>query len=129
MDPRMKKQMNSLDHAERLLCAAALLAAVLALGCVSPVAASDKSTGDTLFSKSASGGGGGAAGVTVAGKGSSGSGAVVVKRIEADSPDQDGESKEITWLGVSTDEVSEVLASQMGLDPGVGLVVTYVATD
>jgi membrane-associated protease RseP (regulator of RpoE activity) len=37
--------------------------------------------------------------------------------------------KEVTWLGAAIDEAPEVLASQLGLDPGVGLVVTYVATN
>ena len=35
----------------------------------------------------------------------------------------------VTWLGVSTEEVSEALASQLGLKPGQGLVVVYVAPD
>ena len=38
-------------------------------------------------------------------------------------------SKETTWLGVSTEEVPEALASQLGFNSGEGLVVNYVATD
>ena len=37
--------------------------------------------------------------------------------------------KEVTWLGAAIDEAPEVLTAQLGLDPGVGLVVTYVATN
>jgi membrane-associated protease RseP (regulator of RpoE activity) len=37
--------------------------------------------------------------------------------------------KEVSWLGLSTTEASEALASQLDLEPGVGLVVTYVAPE
>jgi hypothetical protein len=37
--------------------------------------------------------------------------------------------KKVTWLGAAIDEVPEVVTAQLGLDPGVGLVVTYVATN
>src|SRR5262249_28652298 len=37
--------------------------------------------------------------------------------------------KQVTWLGLATDEASEALISQLRLDPGVGLIVTYVAAD
>jgi hypothetical protein len=37
--------------------------------------------------------------------------------------------KEMPWLGLSTVEASEALASQLDLSPGVGLVVTYVVPD
>jgi Spy/CpxP family protein refolding chaperone len=39
------------------------------------------------------------------------------------------ERKEVTWLGAAVEEAPEVLTAQLGLDPGVGLVVTYVATN
>ena len=35
-------------------------------------------------------------------------------------------AKDVAWLGISTDEACEVLASQLGLKPGEGLVVIYV---
>jgi hypothetical protein len=38
-------------------------------------------------------------------------------------------AKDQSWLGVSIEEGSEALASQLGLPPGAGLVVTYVAPD
>ncbi len=36
-------------------------------------------------------------------------------------------AREVTWLGLATEEASEALASQLGLNAGEGLVVTYVA--
>lgn len=38
-------------------------------------------------------------------------------------------SRERAWLGLSTEEAPESLISQLKLDPGVGLVITYVAED
>ena len=38
-------------------------------------------------------------------------------------------AKDQAWLGVSIEEGSEALASQLGLPPGAGLVVIYVAPD
>jgi membrane-associated protease RseP (regulator of RpoE activity) len=35
-------------------------------------------------------------------------------------------AKDVAWLGISTDEACEVLAAQLGLKPGEGLVVIYV---
>ena len=54
------------------------------------------------------------------------------KTIRIESIDRDDEkrpAKEVAWLGISTDEVSEALTSQLGLKDGQGLVVTYVAKD
>src|SRR5512134_2993261 len=34
-------------------------------------------------------------------------------------------AKEVAWLGVSTEEVSEALGAQLGLKSGEGLVVVY----
>lgn len=51
-------------------------------------------------------------------------------RIESVEPSPEKEtSKEVAWLGVSTEEVSDALASQLGLQSGEGLVVVYVAPD
>ena len=51
-------------------------------------------------------------------------------KIESIEPGQNKEStREVTWLGVSTEEVSEALASQLGLKSGQGLVVIFVAPD
>jgi len=38
-------------------------------------------------------------------------------------------AREVTWLGLSTEEASQALASQLGLKPGQGLVVVFVAPD
>ena len=40
-----------------------------------------------------------------------------------------GSEPDVTWLGVYAEEVSEALSSQLGLDSGEGLVITYVAAD
>ncbi len=50
---------------------------------------------------------------------------IVIERIEPDETS----SKEVAWLGVGVDEAGDALASQLGLQSGEGLVVTFVATD
>jgi hypothetical protein len=45
------------------------------------------------------------------------------------SPQEETARKDVPWLGVSTTEASEALASQLDLQPGAGLVVTYVAPE
>jgi hypothetical protein len=61
--------------------------------------------------------------------GGAGSGRNVIK-IESIEPDRANEpAREVTWLGLSTEEASEALASQLGLKPGQGLVVVFVAPD
>jgi PDZ domain len=58
-----------------------------------------------------------------------GSGQNVIK-IESIEPDRANEpARAVTWLGVSTEEASEALASQLGLKPGQGLLVDFVAPD
>jgi membrane-associated protease RseP (regulator of RpoE activity) len=52
---------------------------------------------------------------------------IIIKSIEP-SLDRKGR-KEVSWLGVSTEESSEALAAQLGLEPGVGLVATFIAED
>jgi PDZ domain len=52
---------------------------------------------------------------------------ITIEDIELDSNKRP--RREVAWLGVSTEEASEALASQLGLNPGEGLVVTYVAPD
>jgi hypothetical protein len=51
-----------------------------------------------------------------------------IKVLERD-PSLGQKRKQVTWLGLATDEASEALISQLRLDPGVGLIVTYVAPD
>lgn len=50
--------------------------------------------------------------------------------VESTDPaDAETSHKDLPWLGVSTAEASETLAAQLALQPGVGLVITYVAHD
>jgi hypothetical protein len=53
---------------------------------------------------------------------------IIIKAIEPDGHLK-GLHENTTWLGVSAEEASEVLSSQLGLDRGVGLVVNYVTPD
>lgn len=54
----------------------------------------------------------------------------IIVHAVAGGPDagQDG-GKEVTWLGLATEESSDALSSQLGLPTGEGLLVTYVATN
>jgi hypothetical protein len=52
---------------------------------------------------------------------------VIIEAIEPEGGT--GSTQEIAWLGVSAEEVSEALDAQLGLQPGEGLLVTYVAAD
>jgi hypothetical protein len=54
---------------------------------------------------------------------------IVVRAVVDDGHGEKSGSKEVAWLGVSTEESSEALTSQLGLQAGEGLLVTYVATD
>ena len=53
---------------------------------------------------------------------------IKIERIEPVT-DEEHLSKNVAWLGVSTAEASEALASQLDLQPGVGLIVTYVVAE
>jgi len=53
---------------------------------------------------------------------------IIVKGIEPVHAIGRSAGKELPWLGVGTDEAAEVVTAQLGLDPGVGLVVNYVAS-
>ena len=53
---------------------------------------------------------------------------VVVKVVSEEDEDA-RPAKDRTWLGVGVEEASEALADQLGLDAGVGLVVTHVSAD
>ncbi|MEI9863800.1 MAG: PDZ domain-containing protein [Limisphaerales bacterium] len=53
-----------------------------------------------------------------------------VFRIQSIEPDRGKEpAREVTWLGLSTEDASEALTSQLSLKAGQGLVVTFVAPD
>jgi membrane-associated protease RseP (regulator of RpoE activity) len=67
--------------------------------------------------------------VAVSSSESPGRSAITIKSIE---PAQAGAAKgrkELPWLGVASEETSDALTAQLNLDPGVGLVVTYVMPD
>lgn len=58
------------------------------------------------------------------------SGAVSASDVTIEtSPEREAVRKDVTWLGVSTTETSDALQSQLDLEPGVGLVITYLAHD
>ncbi len=63
-------------------------------------------------------------GVVISGGSSSTQQGIKIESIENDSGKK--AAKEVAWLGISTDETCEVIASQLGLKPGEGLVVVYV---
>jgi membrane-associated protease RseP (regulator of RpoE activity) len=51
-------------------------------------------------------------------------------RIESSQPSQGKASpRQVTWLGISTEDVTEALTAQLGLKSGQGLVVIFVAPD
>jgi len=53
-----------------------------------------------------------------------------VIRIQSVEPGRGKEpAREVTWLGLSTEDISEALTAQLGLKPGQGLVVVFVAPD
>jgi len=54
---------------------------------------------------------------------------VVIKSVEPDWAGEWPGRSDGPWLGLATDEAAESLSSQLGLDPGVGLIVTYVNND
>jgi hypothetical protein len=54
---------------------------------------------------------------------------IIVRTLVDDGQGEKSASKEVAWLGVSTEESSEALTSQLGLQAGEGLLVTYVASD
>lgn len=53
---------------------------------------------------------------------------VIIKSIEI-AEDESTARKDVPWLGVALKEAGEALSAQLGLDPGVGLVATFIAPD
>ncbi|HEY5914298.1 MAG TPA: PDZ domain-containing protein [Verrucomicrobiae bacterium] len=51
---------------------------------------------------------------------------IVIQKIEKDDSSSK-ENRQVSWLGIATEETSEALASQLGLNEGEGLLVTYIA--
>jgi len=54
---------------------------------------------------------------------------IIIQTVDGDAHAENGAGKELAWLGLSAEESSDALASQLGLQPGEGLLVTYVATN
>jgi hypothetical protein len=54
---------------------------------------------------------------------------VVIQQIETSDSAAPPDRRTLAWLGVSTEEASDALSAQLGLDPGVGLVVTYLSPE
>jgi PDZ domain len=54
---------------------------------------------------------------------------IIIQTMEGDAHAEQNAGKEVAWLGLSAEESSDALASQLGLQPGEGLLVTYVATN
>ena len=52
-----------------------------------------------------------------------------LKILAAEDSPPDLNARPGSWLGLATEEAPEVVASQLRLEPGVGLVITYVATN
>jgi len=50
-------------------------------------------------------------------------------KVVSEEEEETRPAKDRTWLGVGVEEVSEALADQLGLDTGVGLLVTHVSAD
>jgi membrane-associated protease RseP (regulator of RpoE activity) len=55
---------------------------------------------------------------------------IIHAQAEAEAaPHDNATAKEVAWLGLGTEEASDALTSQLGLQPGEGLLVTFVAPD
>lgn len=54
---------------------------------------------------------------------------VLIQRVETSDEPEGQAEREMPWLGVSTEEASEALAAQLGLNSGEGLTVTYIAPE
>src|SRR5687768_14418226 len=52
-----------------------------------------------------------------------------VVKVLGDRNDDSAPGKDRAWLGLAAEEASEALGEQLGLDPGVGLVVTHLSDD
>ena len=112
------------------------LGVVLAASGLAAIGAEDQpvqssSVAATIVGSGGEGGGGGGGGVGGGGMISGGSGpnGISISSIEPTAEEEQSAAKDEAWLGVSIVEGSEALASQLGLPPGSGLVVTYVAPD
>jgi len=53
----------------------------------------------------------------------------IIHTVGGDADTESGDGKEVAWLGLSAEESSDALSSQLGLPLGEGLLITYVATN
>jgi hypothetical protein len=98
--------------------------AATGLGAADAVGHSSHSSAATVTVSTSGGGAGGKAGDAAASEKR-----IVIRSIEPSDEDERVSPEGRSWLGVSIEEASEALASQLGLESGAGLVVTYVAPD
>jgi hypothetical protein len=54
---------------------------------------------------------------------------IMIHTLGGDGDAEASAGKEVAWLGLATEESSEALAAQLGLQAGEGLLVTYVAAN
>jgi hypothetical protein len=54
---------------------------------------------------------------------------IIIETGDGDAREEKSAGKEVAWLGLSAEESSDALTSQLGLQAGEGLLVTYVATN
>src|SRR5580700_8866607 len=93
----------------------------IALAILAPAAARemDEDEGQTTTVAGAAASGSEAATDAAAQKGNK----LIIRDIESSSGMKS--AKPVTWLGVSVSETTDTLASQLGLKPGEGLVISY----
>lgn len=120
----MRIDSQTLKNTAICLLALATLMAASRLGAADTEEQTQHSSSAAVTVTTGGGGAGGAGGGAV-----SGPGEIIINRIESIAEDDPPARKDRPWLGVSIEESSEASASQLGLAPGSGLVVTYVAPD
>ena len=96
---------------------------ILAVGGLGAVAAEDPTDRPEVATLAVVKSGGGAVATA------SGENGLSISSIEPPAADGAVKLKDQAWLGVSIEECSEALTSQLGLPAGAGLVVTYVVPD
>jgi hypothetical protein len=120
----MKNYTRTLKNNAGCCLALASILAASGLG----AADSEQKTDQPSAAAAKSNGGGGAGGGFAVG-GNSGQNGIAITSIDPTVGYDLAASKDQAWLGVSIEESTEALTSQLGLARGAGLVVTYVAPD
>jgi hypothetical protein len=104
------------------------LASILAARVLTAADAEQKTDQPSAAAVTSNGGGGGVGGGGMAG-GGFGQNGIAITAIDPIVGSDRAVAKDQAWLGVSIEESTEALTSQLGLARGAGLVVTYVAPD